>query len=202
MKGAYALCLETFGAVPFIPGFAESDIRIDIQGDRDADGSSMEPGIGAKAPSWAKKWNRLVAGFGTARCDQWQQCQFEFMPLADTTVTLQLMGTQSLGAKPLVWTDYDAFEVDGADLTNGDFEENGADGQIPGWDCVLDERFTTVAKGKAGVVESSAAASGKRMARTSHDHRITQALKVTKGRKVTVRFKARGVLPTGPAASQ
>jgi len=39
------------------------------------------------------------------------------------------------------------------------------------------------------------AASGTHVARTSHDHRITQALTVTKGRKVTVRFQARGALP-------
>ncbi|MBT3291786.1 MAG: hypothetical protein HN380_30870, partial [Victivallales bacterium] len=79
---------------------------------------------------------------------------------------------------------------------NGDFEEAGADGRIPGWNCVLDQRFTTVSRGKAGVVENPArAVSGKRMARTSHDHRVTQKLKLTKGQKVTVRFKARGVLP-------
>jgi len=202
VKGAYALCLEPFGDVPFIPGFPAAAIRIDVQGDRNAGRSTMEPGAGVEAPGWAKRWNRLVADFGTARCDQWQQCRFEFMPQADSTVTVELMGTQSLGAKPLVWTYYDEFQVEGADLSNGDFEEVGTDGQIPGWNCVLDENFTAVSKGNAGVVRSATAASGRRMVQTSHDHRITQKLKVTKGRKVTVCFKARGVLPTGPVASR
>ena len=202
VKGAYALCLRSFGDVPFIPGFAESAVRIDIQGDRKATNPRMAPGPGSTAPSWAKKWNRLVAAFGTARCDQWRQCQFEFTPLEDATVTLELMGTQSLGGNPLVWTYYDAFEISGAELVNGDFEEAGADGRIPGWNCVLDQRFTTVSRGKAGVVENPArAVSGKRMARTSHDHRVTQKLKLTKGQKVTVRFKARGALPTAAAAA-
>jgi len=196
VKGAYALCLAPFGSVPFIPGFSEPAIRIDVQGDRNAESSSMEPGTGATAPGWARKWNRLVASFGAARCDQWQPCQFEFMPLHDATVTLELMGTQSLGTQPLVWTYYDEFQVDGAELANGDFENVGTDGQIPGWNCVLDQNFTTVAKGKAAVVESAAlAASGKYMARTSHDHRVTQKLKLTEGQKITVRFKARGALP-------
>ena len=200
VQGAYALCLASFGDVPFVPGFAESAVRMDVQGDRKATSPWMTPGPGAAAPSWAKKWNRLVAAFGTARCDQWRQCEFGFTPLQDATVTLELMGTQSLGGAPLVWTYYDALEVSGADLLNGDFEEAGADGRIPGWNCVLDQRFTTVAKGQAGVVENSTvAASGKRMVCTSHDHRVTQKLKLTKGQKVTVRFKARGALPVAVA---
>ncbi|MBT3378848.1 MAG: hypothetical protein HN742_40980 [Lentisphaerae bacterium] len=196
VDGAYALCLEAFGSVPFIPVFPTSAIRVDVQGERGAENLSMEPGTGATAPSWARKWNRLVAAFGAARADQWQECQFEFMPKADATVRLEVMGTQSLGATPLVWTYYDDFRVQGAELVNGDFETIGDGGKIPGWNCVLDERFETVGPGEAGVVRKpELAASGECMARTSHDHRVTQGIKIIKGRKVTVNFKARGVLP-------
>lgn len=196
VTGAYALCLAPFGPVPFAPGYPLPVARIDVQADRDATSLTMEPGPGAEAPDWAKKWNRLVAAFGALRADQWLPCQFEFVPQADAVVTLNLMGTQSLGSTPIAWTYYDDFHVEGAELVNPDFEETAADGHIPGWDCVLDRNFQTVAPGEAGVVLAPGlAASGTHVARTSHDHRITQALAITKGRKVTVRFQARGALP-------
>lgn len=196
VKGAYALCLAAFGPVPFAPGVPASQIRIDVQADRNAESSTMEPGEGATAPEWAKKWNRLVTAFGAARADQWKTCQFEFMPLADAVVTLGLMGTQSVNSKLITWTYYDDFHVEGAELINGDFEVVDQDGKAPGWNCVLDQNWETTASSEAGIVENeSLAASGKRMARASHDHRVTQQIRITKGQKVTVRFQARGVLP-------
>ncbi|MDX9978985.1 MAG: right-handed parallel beta-helix repeat-containing protein [Lentisphaeria bacterium] len=196
VTGGYALCLDAFGPVPFAPGYPPPVARIDVQGDRNAASLSMEPGPGAEAPDWAKKWNRLVAAFGVVPCDRWQPCQFEFTPQADATVTLELMGTQTSGAAPLVWTYYDNFRIEGAELVNGDFEETGDNHHIPGWNCVLDRNFQTVEPGQAGVVHAPAlAASGTHLARTSHDHRVTQTLKISQGRKVTVRFDARGTLP-------
>lgn len=67
-----------------LPGAVDSHC---VQGDRKAESVSMHSGDGASAPDWAVKWNRLVAGFGTARSDRWKPCRFEFMPLTDTTVT-------------------------------------------------------------------------------------------------------------------
>ena len=197
LAGAYALCLEQFGSVPFAPGFPVPCIRIDIQGDRKATTPVMVPGTGAEAPEWAQKWNRLVCAFGAARGDRWTPCRFEFTPQEDAVVNFELMGTQTPTGTPPVWTYYDDFRVDGAELVNGDFEAIGSDGKTPGWNCVLDQRFTVVAKGDAGVLAlpAGAAASGSHVAKTSHDHRVVQSVSVKKGQKVTVSFQARAVLP-------
>ena len=196
VKAAYALCLSAFGPIPFAPGAPACKIRIDVQADRKATSSTMEPGEGATVPAWAKKWNRLVAPFGVARADRWTRCQFEFVPLADAVVALQLLGTQARNPKLLTWTYYDDFRVEGAELVNGDFEAVGAEGKPPGWNCVFDQNWQATPSSKAGVVENEAlAASGKRMARACCEHRVIQSIKITKGRKVTVRFQARGALP-------
>ena len=195
VSSAYTLYLKPFGEVPFVPGFPVPVARIDVQGDRKATGH-MKPGSGATAPGWAQKWNRLVAEFGPMRADRWASCRFEFTPLTDTTVRLELMGTQSRAGALLAWTYYDDFRVQGAELVNGDFERVGSDGKIEGWNCVLDQNWKAVRNGKAGVVTlPNTAASGSRMARTSHDHRVTQSIKVKKDQKVTVSFQARGALP-------
>jgi len=195
-KCATALWLQPLGPIAFMPGHPAPAIRIDVQGKRPSETTSMQAGAGASAPDWAVKWNRLVTTFGTARGDRWKACHFEFMPLEDATVSLELMGTQTRPGNPTAWTYYDAFEVEGAELVNGDFEEGGEQSRIPGWECVFDHRGEAVARGEAGVVLlDSGAASGRRAARTSHDHRVNQSIRITKGQKVTVRFQARAALP-------
>ena len=191
-KCASVLWLRQFGAMPFLPGVPASAIRIDVQGDRGATNSSMEPVEGIEAPDWAVKWNRLVGTFGTGRADRWKQFRFEFMPLEDATVSLELMGTQSRPGEVIAWTYYDDFRVDGAALVNPDFEEVDENGKGIGWsysgDRTSDERAEVVDLG-------SAAASGKRAAKTSHDLRVSQRIAIRKGQKVVVAFQAKGVLP-------
>jgi hypothetical protein len=196
LRGAYAFWLKAFGTVAFVPGQQVSVARIDIQGRRDNTEQSMLPGPGVEAPAWAQKWNRLVGGAGTVYCDKWKEFRIEFMPQEDTTVSVDLMGTQTPASIPMAWTYYDDFRVEGAELVNADFEEVGADRKIPGWNCILDRNFETVARGEASVVTlGREAASGVHAACTTHDHRLSQRIKITKGRKVTITYKARGVLP-------
>ena len=191
-KCAYVLWLRQFGSIPFMPGVPASAIRIDVQGDRGAANSSMKPGEGIDAPDWAVKWNRLVGAFGTARADRWKSCRFEFMPLEDTTVSLELMGTQSPSEGVVAWTYYDDFQVEGAELINGDFEEPEEGGRSPGWSYAQDRD----SRDRADVVDLGGdAASGSRSAKVSHDYRVSQRMAVRKGRKVVVSFQARGVLP-------
>lgn len=196
-KCACALWLRQFGAMPFMPGLPVSAIRIDVQGNRDSDRCSMEPGEGAEAPDWAVKWNRLVTTFGTARADRWMPCRFEFMPLEDTNVRLELMGTQSPAGETLAWTYYDDFHVEGADLINGDFEEAERDGRTPGWSYDRDQKRDLESRDQPGVMNlGSDAASGGCVAKASHDFRVSQTIAVKKGKKVVVRFQARGALST------
>jgi len=195
-KCACALWLAQFGPLPFMPGIPASAIRIDVQADRSAEKSSMAPGEGADAPDWAVKWNRLVATFGTARADRWKPCRFEFTPLEDATVQLELMGTQSPAGGLLAWTYYDDFRVEGAELVNGDFEEPAQNGRSPGWNCVMEKQSEGAGQDRAAVVElGDQAASGRYAARTSHDHRINQRIAIRKGQKVVVSFQARAALP-------
>ena len=190
VKGAYALCLESLGTVAFIPGQRLSHVRIDVQGDRKATALSMNPGPGTNAPEWAKKWNRLVGSAGTVYADKWQEYKMEFTPCADTIVSLELMGTQTRPPVADVWTYYDDFHVNGAELINGDFEEIGKDGKAAGWNC------PKASGDKAGFVKlGKGAASGSYAVITSHDKRANQRIKITKDRKVTITFKAKAVLP-------
>ena len=195
-KCTCALWLRQFGSIPFMPGLPAAQIRIDVQGDRQAKSSSMTAGDGASAPDWAIKWNRLVTTFGTARADRWKQCRFEFMPQQDTTVRLELMGTQSPAGTVITWTCYDDFRVEGAELVNGDFEEPANKGRVPGWGCAVKSQRKVTSSGQAGVVDmGDAAASGRYAAMTSHDQRIAQSIAVKKGQKVVVSFQARAILP-------
>jgi hypothetical protein len=195
VRGAYALCMEAFGDVPFAPGRLLPSARIDIQADRKKRGT-LEPGPGAAAPGWAVNWNRLVATFGTVRADRWKTCRFEFTPREDASVRLEVMGTQTKGSQEFVWTYYDDFRVEGAELVNGDFEVLDADGRLPGWNCVMDRNWQVGGDARSGVVAlAGRAASGSHVAVATHDHRVTQTLDVKKGQTVRVTFRARGALP-------
>ena len=202
-KCACALWLRQFGCIPFTPGLAASVIRIDIQGDRDVERPSMTPGEGTSAPAWAVKWNRLLAQFGAARADRWKPCRFEFTPLEDTTVRLELMGSQSPPDTPPAWTYYDGFRVEGAELVNGDFEIPAEHERFPGWNGIPRQvQDSTTLGDHADIIDlGRAAASGSKVARTSHDYRISQPIAVRKGQKVIVTFQARAALPGDAARS-
>ena len=199
VRQAYALCLDAFGPVPFAPGVPPSEVRIDVQADREAESPTLAPGEGATMPEWARKWNRIVAELGEASADKWKTCRFEFMPLSDGVVALQIMGTyaNAHGSLLSTWTYYDDFTVEGAELVNGDFETVAANGKLDGWECVCDQNWQSTPSSESGVVEEARlAASGKRMAMACCEHRVVQEMKVVKGRMVTVQFQARGTLPT------
>ena len=194
-KCATALCFQQFGPIPFMPGYPASAIRIDVQGDRQATRSSMSPADGTTAPDWAVKWNRLLAQFGNARADRWTDCRFEFLPLEDATVRLELMGTQSPSGSTLAWTYYDDFRVEGAELVNGDFETIDTNGRVAGWNCELRNQASAVAERKASVVEQSDSTNTpNHAALVSHDYRISQSIQIKQGQKVVVSFRARAVL--------
>ena len=83
------------------------------------------------------------------------------------------------------------------ELLPDEFEAERNRVPVAGCNCVLDQNWQATASAKAGVVESpDLAASGKQMARASHDHRVVQKLKLTKDQKVAVRLQARGALPS------
>ncbi|MBT3377531.1 MAG: hypothetical protein HN742_12380 [Lentisphaerae bacterium] len=183
IHGTFALWLIPAGELPFVPGMLPAEARIDV---RSADKTvRLTPGKKTILATWSKPLGyRLTTGLGHVSAARWQPCEFDFTPQADGDITLELMGTQG---KPTTWTYHDAFEIKGAESTNGDFEGGQNKGVPTGWKRRL---------GEPELVENATlAASGSHMVRVSHDHRFCQTISVQRGRKVTVRFRARAALP-------
>ena len=183
VHGAYALWLTAFGELPFVPGMLPAAARIDVVNLQD--NIALTPGENIIIAPWSKPLGyRLTTQLGNVSAARWQACQFDFTPASDGTIMLELMGT--LG-EPTTWTYYDAFQVDGAELVNGDFEADAPNGIPAGWQRRL---------GAAELLQDAKlAATGSRLVKVSHEHRFSQELKVRKGQKVTVQFQARAALP-------
>ena len=149
----------------------------------------MTAGSGCSVATWAKPVGcYLTASTGSLATPGWQEMRFEFTPQQDGVVTMKLMGNGVRNPANddfvPVWTYADDLRVDGAELVNGGFEAPGAKGCPNGW------RFDT---GKAlWVHDPRLAAEGEYCAKTWHNGRLAQDLKVTKGQKVTIRLKVRG----------
>jgi hypothetical protein len=84
-----------------------------------------------------------------------------------------------------VWTYADDMRVEGAELVNGGFEPPGEKGIPHGWQPEL--------QAPLWVHDPKLAAEGEYCVKTWHNGRIAQDLKLTKGQKVTVRLKVRGL---------
>ena len=190
--GAYALWLTPLGDLAFLPGTKPSVARVAVRWGRQP--VVLRAGPGAENPTWAPSGSRIEAPFGAVLADRWYAYEFEFTPESDGEVVIELLGTQGT---PTAWTYYDDFRVEGAKLVNGDFETVGHDGRVQGW------RVPAAADLPALLIEDARlAASGSHMVMASHDYRTAQSIAVRKDRKVTVRFKARGVLGTGQPAGK
>lgn len=186
VQGAQALWLRPLGDLAFVPGARPAVSRVAISWGSDK--VPMVAGRGAENPTWCPSGSRIEAQFGSVLADRWYSYEFEFTAEKDGLVSIELMGTQG---EPTVWTYYDDIRVEGAELTNGDFEIMGPKG-LAGW-------RVPPARGAASLLVDDVrlAASGSRLVMASHDFRFTQPIRVIGGRKVTVRFKARGALGDG-----
>jgi hypothetical protein len=148
----------------------------------------MKAVAGCEVATWENPVGcRVTAATGDLPADRWVPFSFTFTPEADGVVVLMLMGRgmrSSLdNALVPVWTYTDSVQVDGADLLNGGFEEVGAKGMPTGWEP---------AGAPLLVRDGTVAAAGASCVKTWHDGRMTQRLKVTAGRPVTVRCLVKG----------
>lgn len=141
---------------------------------------------GCEYLAWGTKGKVIRASYGRVPHDKWQTYRFAFTPTADGEFKFEVGG--AWGEK----TRYDDFVVTGAELENGDFSSAG------GWHVpppVKDqgtydresfddaETFGDVSE-PYGIVDGTGVANQFR--------RLVQQLRVKKGRRVTVSFKARG----------
>jgi hypothetical protein len=184
VPGGRALWIKPFGPLAYLPGCRSSLAAVHIKLEGQVPAHSLVPEEGVSVPEWVKDGNRLVGDFGTVRGDQWRTFRLRFTPKVDASAFLLLMGAED------AWTYYDAFEAEGTDVSNPDFEEV-RDGKSPGWSV-------DAAKGAGIVRPSDGAASGLWAARAKSDARVSRTLRLTKGVPVTVTFKARAALPLAP----
>jgi hypothetical protein len=150
----------------------------------------MVAGKGCSVATWAKPAGcYLTASTQRLTSPGWQEMTFEFTPQEDGVVTMKLMGSgvrrPDSGDFIPVWTYADDMRVEGAELVNGGFEPPGEKGIPHGWQPEL--------QAPLWVHDPKLAAEGEYCVKTWHNGRIAQDLKLTKGQKVTVRLKVRGL---------
>lgn len=182
----YLLCSSTlFAAQP------ASQIKIELIGTKSMiqlDASNLDKSLKAGHPSWLKPQDKRACYlqiFSQKLIDtQWQTYHFSFTAKKDGNVHLNLLGRYLLKkgtkTKNPIWTLYDNFTVQGAPLTNGDFEQTNEIDQLLNW------------KSKHPIITISDETS-KQCIAIWHDRTAGQWLKVKANQTVTIRFDARGV---------
>lgn len=182
------LWLEPFGSIALGTAVA-SQGNIHVIGKVGSDTPVLMQAVaGCEVAEWEKPVGcRVTAATGDLPADRWTPFRFTFTPATDGVVVLMLMGRGVRSALDQalvpVWTTTDSVQAEGAEVLNGSFEEVGAKGLPAGWDP----------SGKPLVVRDRAtAADGACCVKTWHDGRMTQRLRVTAGRPVTVRCQVRG----------
>jgi hypothetical protein len=148
----------------------------------------MKAGKGCEVASWSEPIGyRLTAATGDLSDDRWTPFCFEFTPENDGELLLLLMGrgfrSNIDNSLVPIWTYTDNVQVDGAEVINGGFEEIGPNGMPIGW---------TASGAPLVVRDGSVAAEGKCCVKTWHDGRMTQRLKASAGKPVTIRCLVRG----------
>jgi hypothetical protein len=182
------LWLEPFGNIA-LSSSVPSQGNIHVMGRLGQEAPVLMKAVkGCEVATWENPLGRRVtAATGDLPADRWVPFSFTFTPETDGVVLLMLMGRgmrSSLdNALVPVWTYTDRVEVDGAELLNGGFEGAGPQGMPAGWEP---------SGAPLLVRDGTVAAEGTCCVKTWHDGRMSQRLKVTAGRPVTVRCLVRG----------
>jgi len=177
-----------FDAVPR-PAYPPAVPRIDVSIPLDALPTNLtamaEACTNCSVPFWARGVRvSSERRFGLAQ-PIWTEYVFSFTPTLDVTAVLSLMG--AYGEK----TCYDDVRVEGTELRNGGFETEEA--WRPGYDTQgrsdVFPPYLFMCLPPPGIVP----AEGCRVACVNHERQLTQLIRLKKGRRVTVRFKARAM---------
>jgi hypothetical protein len=150
----------------------------------------MRPESGCVVAEWAKPEGcYLTASLQSLATGAWKEMTLSFTPQDDGVVTLKLMGAAHRvpGSDDFipVWVYNDDVRVEGAEIANGSFEGEGKQGVPDGWRVNM--------RPGLWIRDPDLAAAGECCVKTSHNHRFAQQLTLTKGHKVTIRLKVRGV---------
>ncbi len=182
------LWLAQFGGLP-VPNPKPSDAVLHILSLKQTP-QMLKPIQGCEVCEWAKPLGyRLSANLRDLPADSWREMSFSFVSAVDGEVSLILLGDAFTdpGTKTQlpVWVYMDDLRVEGATLSNGDFEERQANGESVAWRPHV--------KPGISIHDPKLAASGAWLVKVTQDRRFMQTLKLTAGRPVTVRVKVRGL---------
>ena len=121
---------------------------------------------------------------------KWTTFTFSFIPQETGEVSINIMSDYSsqpgaaLGIINAHWIYYDNIRVSGAKLLNGNFDKINKETNKPkGWICAPENVVKRTSK--------ISTVSGSHMVKAWHNRRVIQTIKVRKGQKVTVSFKAK-----------
>ena len=136
---------------------------------------------GCTVPAWAKG-RRICMKDSPIVTDEWREYAFSFVPTVDLDVTLDVRG--AVGEK----TQYDDFRMTGGELVNGDCSTSD------GWKCPkeLPKNSTADLTPPFGLVDGTLVA--------NHDVITLQTVRVRRGRRVELRFRARAFVPAASAS--
>ena len=126
--------------------------------------------------------------------DAWTETTLKFTPLKDGTLTLKLKGEFRKKGEEPVWVYYDDITVEGAELQNGNFEQDGGKGRAAGW--------PQWKKGAEYVKNKSLARTGNACVKVCHESAIAQPLRVKAQQPVTIVFHSKAAEPPGEQATE
>lgn len=167
--------------------YAEDAIaRIDVQSETvDLIPEKSTSGLVVRNPGWIKditEKRRHVFAVAKKTYADWTEFEFSFVPQSDGKVRIYLMSKEASSKKSDVNIAWDRIRVQGATITNGDFETiNQKTGLPQGW--FTKDRNNYVKTGK------------NRYIKTGHDQKATQKITVSKGQKVTIIAMAKRIRP-------
>ncbi len=187
------LWLVPFGDIAF-SSYAPSQAVIDINGTRE--GVAMEPVAGCEPYATGRvkvAGSHLRGSTDDLTSGAWEDLELSFIPSNDGVVSLQVRGRPYASAadnKLLpVWVYFDDVVVQGAELSNGGFEERDAKGLPTGWRHYTPSHSPLLPHLIEG---ENAARTGQRCVKVWYSGAFSQELRVEKGRQVTVRARVRG----------
>ena len=191
VKKGGLLWLSPFGNIAF-SSYAPSQAWIDIDGMRE--GVVMEAVAGCRRypGQWVKPKGSFVRGqTGDLTAEEWKDFEVAFIPEKDGMVSFHIRGrVYQSRTKPEalpVWVYFDDVVVQGAELTNGGFEELNARGFPAGWAYSIHHKpFPYLIKSEGF------ARTGRHCVKVWYRGKFTQELQVKKGQRVTIKAKVRG----------
>ncbi len=158
------------------------------------DGSVLAGSANIERMNWvpAKEQPRGYVVSGAISHRGWREWRVQFTPTKSGKVTLSLLGAWEEASPGLIYRQevlWDDFEVTGATISNGSFEDQEESGVPLGWQ-------TTGGRSQVASKEMPSV-TGQRIARTWHNQRLSTTLMVTAEKPVSVRCFVRAAIPTG-----